>query len=185
VTETARLFAALELPEPVASELVKWQQSVLSSRAALRVIGRGALHVTLCFLGERPVTDVPRISAGCEAVGRMAAGGLALGGPVWLPRRRPNVLAVAVEDDRGELRALQSVLAGALIDAGVFRAEPRIFFPHVTAARVRHGERVRPATLEAPAPLEFAGKWATLFRSRLGDGQAQYETLHRVALAAG
>lgn len=113
-----------------------------------------------------------------------SVGGLATGEPVWLPRRRPRVLAVTLEDDDGALRDLQSLLAAALVRAGVYEPEGRLFFPHVTVARVRRGERVRPARLEPSRAVEFEAKAVTLFRSHLGPGPALYEPVHRVTLAA-
>jgi 2'-5' RNA ligase len=148
-------------------------------------VGEASLHVTLCFLGPCPATAVGEIVAACGAATGVTARGLALGEPVWLPRRRPRVLAVAIEDDDGALRDLQALLAGALVRAGAYEPETRLFFPHVTVARVRSGERVRPARLPAPPPLEFRGETVTLYRSRLGRGPAVYEPVHRVALASG
>lgn len=178
-----RLFVALELPAAVSGALAAWQASELRDRPGLRIIALDALHVTLAFLGQRPEGDVQPVSRALDCVSAMPCGNLALGPAVWLPRRRPRVLAVAVDDDEGELRALQSVAAGALAGAGVYEPEARIFFPHVTVARVRAGARVRPAALSAPEPIEFAGAAVTLFRSRLGGGPgggARYEPLHRV-----
>jgi len=174
---------ALELPAPVVDVLGAWQATTIAGRDALRPIDRAALHLTLCFLGLRDAAELPMIERACAAAERMPAGGLALGEPIWLPRRRPGVLAIAVADDHGELRAIQSVLAGALTAAGVFEDEGRIFFPHVTVARVRTGSRPRAARLAPPVALEFSGETVALLRSHLAAGPASYEALHRVPLA--
>lgn len=173
---------ALELPQRALDELVRWQLSVLSGRASLRPIEREALHVTLCFLGELPSEALPALVATCGRLARSSARGLALGHGVWLPRRRPRVLAAALEDDDGELHELQARLSGSLIAANLLKPESRPFFPHVSVARVRSGDRVRPAPLEAPMPVEFAGEQITLFRSHLSGGPARYESLLRVPL---
>jgi 2'-5' RNA ligase len=167
----------------VLDALVGWQREVIGgSSSVLRAIDRGAMHVTLCFLGMRPAEEVEELALACDALSGRAVGGLALGSAVWLPRRRPGVLACAVEDDRGELRDAHAVLAGRLRAAGALEPEERIFFPHATVARVRGGSRVRPSPLAGPAAIEFNGASVTLYRSVLGSGPAGYESLHRVAL---
>lgn len=180
-----RLFVALELPAAVRDALVAWQRAVVGQRRddALRAIDAGALHVTLCFLGMRPAREVPEIAAACDRLAGRAVGALALGSGVWLPRRRPGVLACEVFDDRGELRDAQSLLAGRLRALRALEPEARIFFPHISVARVRRDARVRPAMVGAPEPVEFDGASVTLYRSVLGSGPARYESLHQVVLA--
>lgn len=169
----------------MSAALGRWQIETLTGRRALRLIDPERIHLTLAFLGSRPLSELPAIRAACDALAGFAIGGLALGDPVWLPRRRPNVLAVRVEDDRGELRDAQSLVAGTLVAARVLEPERRAFFPHLTVARVLRGERVRPAAIEPPAALEFEGATVTLHRSRIDGRGARYETLHRVPLAGG
>jgi 2'-5' RNA ligase len=183
-----RLFVALDLPAGVRRALRGWQQSVLGmDRRAdtLRSVGEASLHVTLCFLGACAPAAVDRIVAACSAAAGFSVSSLAVGEPVWLPRRRPRVLAVAIEDDRGELRDVQALLSAELVRAESYEPEARLFFPHVTVARVRAGKRVRAAQLPGPEPVEFVAESVTLYRSLLSRGPAVYEPVHRVPLAAG
>jgi len=138
--------------------------------------------VTLCFLGAVPEAAVAGIARACDVVAGSAAGGLALSAPVWLPRRRPRVLAVLIGDRDGELGALQSKLSAALVREKVYAPEARRFLAHVTVARVRGREKVDSAPLPFPAPVEFAARHVTLYRSHLGGGPARYEMLHRIPL---
>ena len=62
-----------------------------------------------------------------------------------------------------------------------YEPEERPFWPHVTLARVRKGERARPLDLEPPAD-EFVASEVTLYRSRLSPKGASYEALERVAV---
>jgi 2'-5' RNA ligase len=174
---------ALDLPEPVVRAATAWQETVLAGRSALRLTGRESLHVTLSFLGAQPPGAVAELSAACSALAGAPVTELALGEPVWLPRRRPRVLALRIEDDRAELRETQAWLVGELARTGRFAPEARLFFPHVTVSRVRPGERVRPSALPAPDPVEFRAETITLYRSHLGGGPARYEPVHRVGLA--
>jgi RNA 2',3'-cyclic 3'-phosphodiesterase len=142
-----------------------------------------ALHVTLCFLGERPAEAIEPLG---EVAGECAGPieGLALGAPLWLPRRRPRLLAVALEDRHGRLGVLQQRLMDALVGGGWTQPETRPYLPHVTVARVRRGEAPDGGgALEPPSPCAFAGAAVVLYRSHLGRGPARYEPLRRVELA--
>lgn len=140
------------------------------------------MHVTLCFLGAQPADAAAAIAAACQSVATWGAPTLWLDAPVWLPRRRPRVLAVALSDPEGELRAVQSTLSGALVAGGWFVPESRPFYPHVTVARVRVHARVKPHALEPPEPLELRAERITLFRSQTRPDGARYEALATVAL---
>ncbi|MGA9856934.1 MAG: RNA 2',3'-cyclic phosphodiesterase [Solirubrobacteraceae bacterium] len=184
--EQARLFVALELPAEIVAALGAWSRVQLSRHPGLRLISADSLHVTLCFLGSRPIGEVGEIATAC----RDGAGGrgeitLGLGQPVWLPRRRPRVLAVELHDTDGSLSALQSELARTLHDAGAYELDSRPYLGHVTVARVRRPwPRTAPELPPAPEPLSFRAGRVTLFESRLGAGPARYEGLETVTLAA-
>ena len=178
---SARLFAALELPAPVRDALGAFGRAAAADDFALRAVGDDALHVTLAFLGHRPLDD---IEPACEAV-RAAAGpapALALGDVLWLAPRRPHVLTVEVRDADGALFALQERVVAALVDAVDYEPDRRRFRPHVTVARVRHGAAPRRSGLPEAPRAEFAGAAVVLYRSWLGGGPARYEALERVAL---
>jgi 2'-5' RNA ligase len=179
-----RLFVALELPELVRGELADWRDDALDRVEGLRPVEEQGLHATLCFLGGRPEEELEAIG---EAV-RLGTGDagpppLALGEAMWLPRSRPRVLAVALEDAAGELGDLQACVGAALEAAGVWRPERRPFLGHVTVARVRSRERVRPIELPLPPALRFEGAAVVLYRSHISRLGARYEPLRRVVLA--
>jgi RNA 2',3'-cyclic 3'-phosphodiesterase len=182
-----RLFVALELPAAAREALAAWREAHLAGERgmALRPIPAGDLHLTLCFLGAQPADAAESIAAACRGVGGWRAPTLWLDAPVWLPRRRPRVLAVALADPEGELRAVQSTLSGALVAGGWFTPESRPFFPHVTVARVRAQARVKAHALQPPEPLEVRGERITLFRSQTRPTGAVYEPLATVALDLG
>lgn len=184
--ESARLFAALELPAPVRTALVTWRTAQLSHVDGLRATQPDALslHITLCFLGSQPVADIARIAEACTAAAGFRRPALSIGRPLWLPVRRPRVLTVEIDDDGG-LRAIQTALAGALGQGGWFEPEQRRFLPHVTVARTgREGLR-RPPKVCPPKPISFVGSTVALMRSHLGAGPASYERLALVELGEG
>lgn len=192
---------ALELPADVRGALTAWARAAADELTQLRPIRRESLHVTLCFLGARPVTSIDAIAA---AIGSGVSVGapprplpaplLTLGEPLWLPPRRPRVLAVELVEvgEGGALARLQAAVAGALVAANLYEPEARPFLGHVTVARVashRGGEvagprpRMRTPSVPAPRwPPPFACPNVTLYRSRLGSGPARYEPLATVVL---
>jgi RNA 2',3'-cyclic 3'-phosphodiesterase len=176
-----RLFVALDLPEEVRAHLLEWRRGPLTVRDGLRPVPAAALHLTLVFIGGRPESEVGQLS---ELVRACAAPvkDLVLGGALWLPPRRPRVLAVEVRDGIHALAGLQERVATVLeAEAGVAREE-RPFRPHVTVARVRSGQKVAPLELSAPRPLAFDGAALTLYRSKTAPTGAVYEALSRVEL---
>jgi 2'-5' RNA ligase len=182
-TGTVRLFVALELPAAVRSELSGWAREHAGGEAGLRLVDPESLHVTLCFLGSRPATEVDDIATACHtAVSGLPAPALTVGDALWLPRRRPRVLSVELSEDDGRLAAVESALAQALATGGFYKPETRPFLAHVTIARVKREARPRPEPLPTPDPTSFTGDRVTLFRSQLGKGPAHYEALSSTGL---
>ncbi len=122
------------------------------------------------------------MAAAGSALAGCGAAPLALADPLWLPRRSPRVLAVALSDPAGALAAAQECLAGALVAGGWYQRERRPFLSHVTVARVARGAQIQPRDLDPPGPLEFSGDLVVLFRSRLERSGARYEALGSVRL---
>jgi 2'-5' RNA ligase len=178
--ERARLFVALELPGSVREALVQWRGASLPQ---LRVVRGEDLHVTLCFLGWQRLSAAGEILRACQVAADWAVAPLVLRKAIWLPPRRPRVLAVSLEDRDRVLAGVQGALSGALGAGGWYIPEKRPFLAHVTVARVARGARVRAGTdLPALPVLSFEGSRVTLFRSRLSPAGARYEPLGTVVL---
>jgi len=80
------------------------------------IVGRVAAlgsDVTDLTLGAR--VGVPWLAAACGVLAGEPSVEATFGEPVWLPRRRPRVVAVTLEDETGALARLQATLAGALV----------------------------------------------------------------------
>jgi 2'-5' RNA ligase len=144
--------------------------------------GLDSLHVTLCFLGSQPVQEIDAIVSAVGAIAGRPPAALSLGEPVWLPPRRPRVVAVGVDDVGGALLELQAKLAAELERGGWYEREQRQFRPHVTVARTAGSGRISRLDLPVPAPIGFVGERVALMRSRSGRGGAQYERLIEVNL---
>jgi 2'-5' RNA ligase len=183
--ERARLFVALELPVRVREALDGWRSEAGRELRRLRMVGPEALHVTLCFLGWRSTDEIEQIGEALVAVlGRLPAPELSIDGPVWLPERRPRVLAVRLADRSGALARIQASLAAALSSGGWYALETRPFLAHVTVARVPRGERIRAPNLGELPSLSFVAEEVTLYRSHLGAGGARYEPLRTIAVGS-
>jgi 2'-5' RNA ligase len=195
---SARLFVAVPLPGEVAFALAEWGRRALAvppsaghpppgARGGVRILDAELMHVTLCFLGARPVGEIDPLASALERFEADVCE-LALAAPVWLPRRHPRTLAVALADDHGALASLQARLAEELAGASGWEPERRRFRAHVTVARLRRralewvalGDHALPAT---PA-LSFSAEEVTLFRSFLSPRGASYEALASRVLAA-
>jgi 2'-5' RNA ligase len=179
--ERVRLFVALELPEAVRSALVEWRPAP----RGLRLVDAGALHVTLCFLGWRTEHEVEAILDACATVAAFPAASLTVGDALWLPPRRPRVLAVRLIDAGGRLAEAQAALSTGLSRGGWYTPEARPFLAHVTVARVARGARAPAGELPPPPELAFEAERVTLYRSRLSSGGARYEPLGTVVLGSG
>src|ERR1700676_5629609 len=109
----ARLFVAVDPPLAAREELAAWARAAASAlglrggRVAgrpLRLLEPHGLHLTLCFLGSRPVEEIEVIVAALN--GREARiSPLSLGAPLWLPPRRPRTLAGERHDHGGRVGA--------------------------------------------------------------------------------
>jgi RNA 2',3'-cyclic 3'-phosphodiesterase len=182
----ARLFAAVDPPAEVCEELSTWTKTAVSGlgvravkASSIRVLDPELLHVTLCFLGSRPVEEIVAIGAALEECA-MPVGELSIGAPLWLPPRRPRALAVEVHDDPdGGLTALHGALVEALARACGYREERRRYRAHVTLARMREGPRGSGGgrVLPATPTLSFTPASIVLYRSWLVPAGASYEAL--------
>jgi RNA 2',3'-cyclic 3'-phosphodiesterase len=170
--ERLRLFCALRLPDDVLDQLQAWQDEQLSGR----IVPRPNLHATLAFLGSRPATELPEITAAlaeaCRDAGEIA----------FSPRRyreTQSVGMVVFDDQTGEGGRLAERLYDGLERLGVYRREKRPWLPHVTVLRFRSPPKLDPVV---PDLGTFGPSDAAVYMSRLRPSGAQYEVLETVAL---
>lgn len=175
-----RLFVAAELPVRVAEELAWWARDTCGSDPALRLLPVASLHLTLAFLGSRPEGDAERVAAALGAASFSWPVDLGWDDALWLPQRRPSVLAVGLDDPAGALEPLRSAVVAAVAAAIDWEPEGRPFLAHVSAARVRPGARPRTLELPLPSPERFPLAAVTLLRSVTSAAGADYTSLARV-----
>lgn len=184
---------AVDPPASVREELAAWARGVRASfgagrggggREALRLVDSDALHLTLCFLGDRPMGEIDALAQALRSY-REDSCELSVGAPLWLPPRRPRALAVEIDDPEGELAGVQARVGEALSEVGGWEPQRRRFRAHVTVARMREGalgaSYARP--LEPTPQLSFAPESIVLYRSWLSPAGATYEALESCELA--
>jgi 2'-5' RNA ligase len=158
----------------------------------LRVLDPDLLHVTLHFLGSRPLEQIDLLAARLAAC-TGTVGELSVGAPLWLPPRRPRALAVELYDQSGGLARVQAAVVAELghADPGqtgaASRGRPaegarRHFRPHVTVARMGHGYAPRERLLPPTPALSFVPGELILYRSWLSPEGASYEPLASCAI---
>jgi 2'-5' RNA ligase len=177
------MFVALDLPERTSKAIASWRDGLVAGRDDLRPVAPEALHVTLAFLAWQNEKDADAIAeAAFAAAGELGAPRLAAAGIRSLPPRGPRLFALELEDEGDRAVALQVAVSDALAAGRWYRPEKRPFWPHVTLARVKRGERAVP--LEGPpAPADpFEASDLTLYRSTLRPQGAIYEPLRRTTL---
>jgi 2'-5' RNA ligase len=178
---SARLFVAVEVGEEDRLALAAWGAQAVGADGGMRVVDPAQIHLTLAFLGHRPLDEIEPLSALVTNRDASAPPALRTAGALWLSPRRPHVLTVALDDASDGLASIHADVLDALVRGAGHEAEPRRFRPHVTVARVRG--RLRPFELPAPPELKFTPPAVTLYRSVLGRGPATYEPMASVPLS--
>jgi 2'-5' RNA ligase len=126
-----KLFVAVGLPAPVATELTRIQPP---PTIGVRRTELNQLHLTLHFLGE---ANVGRIAAALEAVSVLGFALAFTGVGQFCSADGAVTLSAGVQESAGLLR-LHTAIATALAGEG-FRPEVRQYNPHVTLARCQPG----------------------------------------------
>ncbi len=183
-----RVFIAIDLDPGIKKALQDFVRSLRGTRADIRWVEPGGMHLTLKFLGEVDAGRALRIQTIlAAAAARQAAFPLRLEGTGAFPgERSPRVLWVGAVAGPG-LAALQSELEETL-EAEGFEREPREFKPHLTLGRVKGPARIGDAMIElekrrADSFGEMTVRRVALFESRLRPEGAEYRIVHEAELA--
>ena len=175
-SERLRLFCALRLPDETTGRLAAWQGVAFEGVPEIRSSPRDHLHVTLAFLGHRPVAELPAIVGELRAAAAAAV-------PARLElrgyRETRSVGMLGFDDEGGRAAALAVDFQTRLEALGIYERERRRWLPHVTVLRFRERQRLRPAL---PELEPFVTSDAAAFLSRLRPDGARYEVLESVAV---
>ena len=174
MSETKRLFFAIEMPAPLQRKIVRWRADHFAPEAG-RPVAAANLHLTLAFLGE--VSDEKR-QALATLAGRIRQPGFTLtlddagqwmrSRVVWLGTRQPP---------RGVLQ-LANLLRAQAARSGCYQS-PQPFHPHITLLRdASHAVAIPPPGFQWTFPVnEFV-----LYESVFARGRTRYTPLQRWTL---
>jgi 2'-5' RNA ligase len=194
--ERIRAFIAVPLPQALLDELGALQDN-LERRippGSVRWVRPEGIHLTLKFLGDVPLSQVPDFDKALEELSRHAPScTFTVEGLGCFPNsRRPRVVWVGVQEPTGRLAALQDGVEEAMAHFG-FKPEGRGFTPHLTLGRVgRRSSAGQAAQVGSEVAETTAGRLAevsvdgfVLIRSVLKATGAEYTTLHEYRLTQG
>lgn len=180
--EEIRAFVAVELP-PAARAALGAVSEALAARTpsgSVRWVRPEQMHLTLRFLGETAVSQLPAITIALDEVGRQSGPlTLRLGAVGCFPNcKRPRVIWVGLEGELRPLAALQRRVEAALVPLG-WTAEKRPFQPHLTLGRVKDvGKLSRVKWEVAVEKVEVAVTAVVLVQSELQRSGPVYTNLH-------
>ncbi len=189
-----RAFVAVELGEAALAALRERQDRLATAapRQAVRWTRPEQCHLTLCFLGNVPVAQVPELTRGVAAALAGCAGfSLELDAAGAFPSlAAPRVIWLGLRGDLEALRDLQQRVAIAAAGFGEHREE-RDFHPHLTLGRVtardaRTARALGDLIARAPAlpPAAWRVNAVRLFKSVLQPDGAVYSVLATFPLGA-
>ncbi len=133
-----RTFIAVEVSGDVRASAQRLIRDLTPLAPGVNWVAPQNLHLTLNFLGETDLLEVPQLCALItEAVAPLPPFDLQVVGAGAFPALdRPRTLWLGIGDGHDELMYLQNCISKALLKLG-FRCEQRPFRPHLTIGRVK------------------------------------------------
>lgn len=140
-----RAFIAISLPDEVRAALGQ-SSAVLAEQMpprSVRWVKPDLLHVTLRFLGDTAVSQLPLIVSELDRIaGQHSSIRLQVDGLGCFPnRKRPRVIWAGLRGDVVAVNALKQDIDAVLEPMG-WEREARPFRPHLTLGRVKDGRKL-------------------------------------------
>ncbi|HEX9798785.1 MAG TPA: RNA 2',3'-cyclic phosphodiesterase [Thermoanaerobaculia bacterium] len=181
-----RLFAAIELPQPVRRAVAAQIASLRDELPPATWVRADNLHLTLVFFGEVPderAGELAEALAGAASAWERRR--LRLSGAGGFPPRGPvRVVWLGVEPEPS-LAALAQSLRHAARRAS-FEFDDKPFRSHLTVARCRRPwpalRRADLLRLLPPEAIDFEATHASLVASELAAGGSRYRAVRRLPL---
>lgn len=185
-----RAFVAVPVPEAARRAIGALVEGIVRRQpeAGVRWVRPEGLHLTLRFLGQTRLDELPAIRAAIEEVAaRHAPFELEVtGGGAFPSLRRPRVLWLGLRRGGESLAALAADLDGRLEPLG-WQPEQRPYAAHLTLARADQGPAAAATAallVETAARLELVWRVeeVVLYESHLERGGARYVALEQASL---
>jgi 2'-5' RNA ligase len=138
-----RTFIGIDPGKPIRDRLVALQEALARSPGEVKWVEPENLHVTLLFLGEVDMVEVPEL---CQTVAESLQGQAAFAMSVekvgcFPNSRRPRILWAGVGAGLQEVVAVHDALETPLMELGCYRREERQYTPHITLGRIKNDGR--------------------------------------------
>jgi 2'-5' RNA ligase len=138
-----RTFIGIDPGKPIRDRLVALQETLGRSAGDVKWVEPENLHVTLLFLGEVDMIDVPDL---CRTVADNLQGQSSFSMSIekvgcFPNSRRPRILWAGVGEGVQEVVAVHDALETPLMELGCYRREDRQFTPHITLGRIKSDGR--------------------------------------------
>ena len=183
VSETLRLFVAIDPPEPVRVALAAQARPI----RGITWTPAHQYHLTLRFVGDVAAAQREGIEGALAAV-RVEAFILPVEGVGrFPPKGQPHVIWAGIGHGHPRLFQLRQQVDDALLGSGLTALDVRIFHPHITLGRCGPSVSANGVAQflhdlrDFEAPLFFAEAF-TLYQSELGPGGARHTPLLRLPL---
>ena len=184
-----RSFVAVDLDEPAIRErIVNAQRGLEETRAQLKLVDPGIMHLTLRFLGEIPQATVDLVKEAMDGV-RFSPFEAEFSGLGAFPNlNRINVIWVGMKHGHEQLSEISRQLEPKLRQIGL-PPDNKGFSPHLTIARVRSAvNRAALADYVSSLQEQDFGKMPVttvrLKKSTLTPKGPIYTTIHEVAASS-
>jgi len=134
-----RTFIGIDPGKSIRDRMVALQKNLARTATEVKWVEPDNLHVTLLFLGEVDMLDVPTLcQAVKESVQEHPPFPMSIETLGCFPNaRRPRILWAGVGEGTQEVVALHDALEGPLLALGCYRREERQYTPHVTLGRIK------------------------------------------------
>jgi RNA 2',3'-cyclic 3'-phosphodiesterase len=179
-SERLRLFLALPLPGEAVETIAAWQAEAFAG-VDVRVVPPENLHVTLAFLGSRPVGVLPGI---VEVLRETASKAAPIRLAVERYRETRSVAMLALADEAGAATAFAGELQAGLEAISAYRRDPWPWLPHVTVARFKQRPRLQEDLADTIRTCVLVPSDAAAYLSRPGRAGVEYQILESAPLGA-
>ena len=134
--ETIRSFIAIDLESQTLNQISALQKTLVDTDADLKLVETKNIHITLRFLGEKPLSLVNRIGEDLNSLQFDPFEVSVHGTGVFPDMRRINVVWVGIEKGVLQLINIHNQIELKLKKLSI-RPDDRGFSPHITVARVK------------------------------------------------
>lgn len=189
MSDTLRLFVAVEVPEQIVNGLSSFAQEIGLSFTAARWVAPANMHLTLKFLGPCPESQLePIIEQLKKAATKLKPFTFSLATLGAFPtKKRARVFWAGVSGEVHDLISLAGRCDKFLAELG-FERESRDLHPHLTLARFKTPQDIREALEAAGLPEQITRlievKEIALFQSLLSPKGPTYKKLTTIPLKA-